>query len=76
MPCYERPSRAALGGLSDMAVYAGMLLFTDNTSISMSTVASCFPQQKKLCERTGRRAAASPAGSGGQYRTDVLQLAV
>ena len=59
-----------------MAVYTEMLLFTDNTSILMSTVASCFLQQSKLCERTGRRAAASPAGSGGQYHTDVLQLAV
>lgn len=57
-----------------MAVYTGMLLFTDNTSISMSTVASCSLQQSELCEWTGKRAAAFPGGSGGQYHTDVSEF--
>lgn len=48
VPHYECPSRAALGGLSDVAVYTGMQLFTDNASLSMSIVASCFLQQSKL----------------------------
>lgn len=31
-----------------MAVYTGMQLFTDNASLSMSVVASCFLQQSEL----------------------------